>query len=386
MAAFTLKIPMGSEPIRVNADQSLNVPDCPIVPFIEGDGIGPQIIAAMRDVVDAAVNKAYDKRRKIGWLEIYSGEKAAQLYDGEWYPTATLNAIKEFGVVIKGPEIIPIGEGFRSLNIALRHAFELYAVQRSIRCLKGMTSPVTAPEKIDVVIFRENSEDCYSGIEWKPNSPQAEKLIHFLQDEMGVKKIGFTDDCAIGIKHVSSEASKRLVRRAIRYAIDHNRTSVTLAHKADLMKCTEGAFRRWGCEVAEKEFGAKSIDEIAGMSLINPHNGATIVINDILADRLLQKLLTHPENFSVIAALNMNGDYLADMVTAQVGGIGMMPSANIGDSVAVFEVTHGPLPTFADKTKANPTAMILAGEMLLRYIGWDEAADIIIGELGVGAF
>jgi isocitrate dehydrogenase len=381
MTQFSLQVPAGGTGIVINDDLSLTVPDQLIVPFIEGDGIGADVLPVMRKVVDAAVMMAYNVSRKIHWMEIYSGEKAAQLYDGEWYPTATLDAIKQFTVVVKGPEITPIGEGFRSLNIALRHEFDLYAVMRPIRWLRGMPAPVVAPQDIHCVIFRENSEDVYAGIEWRANSPQANKVIQFLRDEIGVKKIRYADDCAIGIKHVSAEASKRLVRRAIRYAIDHSLPSVTLAHKGDTMRCTEGAFRQWGYEVAAQEFGATPIDDISGMSLINPVNGTSIVINDILADTLLQRLLTRPSMFSVIAALNMNGDYLADLLTAQCGGIGIMPSANIGDSVAVFEVTHGPALASAGTNTANPIAIILAGEMLLRHIGWNEAAEILVAGL-----
>ncbi len=365
------------EKITINADRSLNVPDQPIVPFIEGDGVGVDITPVMRSVVDAAVERAYSGKRKIAWLEIYSGEKAADMFAGEWYPTATLDAIKEYGVVIKGPLTAPIGEGFRSLNIALRQEFDLYVSQRHVRWLTGSPSPVREPQKIDMVIFRENSEDIYSGIEWRANSPQAEKLLQFLREDMGVKKIRFGDDCAIGIKNISAEGSKRLVRYAIQYAIDNDLPSVTLVHKGDSMKFTEGAFREWGYEVARDEFGAKSLDDTPWLAFNNPRTQRQIIINDIVTDAMFQQMLTRPEQFSVIATTNMNGDYLADALSAQAGASGYSPVANIGDEVAVFEPIHGTAPSLAGQDKVNPSALILAGEMLLRYLGWREAADVI---------
>lgn len=365
------------EKITINADRSLNVPDHPIVPFIEGDGIGVDITPVMRKVVDAAIERAYGSNRKIAWLEIYSGEKAADMFAGEWYPTATLDAIKEYGVVIKGPLSAPIGEGFRSLNIALRQEFDLYVSQRHVRWLQGSPSPVREPQKIDMVIFRENSEDIYSGIEWKASSPQAEKVLQFLREDMGVKKIRFGDDCAIGIKNISAEGSKRLVRRAIQYAIDHDLPTITLVHKGDTMKFTEGAFREWGYAIAKEEFGATPVDNTPWLAFNNPRTQRQIIINDIIADAMFQQMLTRPEQFHVIATLNLNGDYLADALSAQAGAIGRSPVANIGDEVAVFEAIHGTAPQYAGLDKVNPSALILAAEMMLRYLRWSEAADAI---------
>ncbi len=367
--------------IMINADRSLNVPDQPIVPFIEGDGVGIDITPVMRSVVDAAVEHAYKGKRKIAWLEVYSGEKAADMFAGEWYPAATLDAIKEYGVVIKGPLTTPIGEGFRSLNIALRQEFDLYVSLRHVRWLQGSPSPMREPQKIDMVIFRENSEDIYSGIEWRAGSPQAEKVLQFLREEMGVKKIRFADDCAIGIKNISAEGSKRLVHCAIQYAIDHDLPSVTLVHKGDTMKFTEGAFRQWGYELAAEEFDAKPLDNTPWLTFTNPRTQRQIVISDIVADAMFQQMLTRPEQFSVIATSNLNGDYLADALTAQAGAVGRSPVANIGDDVAVFEATHGTAPQYAGQDKANPTALILAGEMMLRYLHWHAAADLIKSSL-----
>ncbi len=365
------------EKIAIDADRSLHVPDHPIVPFIEGDGIGVDIAPVMRSVIDAAVARAYGGKRHIAWLEIYSGEKAADMFAGEWYPTATLDAIKEYGIVIKGPLTTPIGEGFRSLNIALRQEFDLYVAQRRVRWLRGSPAPVREPQKIDMVIFRENSEDVYSGIEWKAGSPQAEKVLQFLLEEMGVKKIRFDENCAIGIKNVSAEGSKRLIRRAIQYAIDHDLPSVTLVHKGDAMKFTEDAFRQWGYELAAEEFGAQPLDNTPWLAFTNPRTQRQIVINDIVADAMFQQMLTRPEQFSVIATLNLNGDYLADALTAQAGAVGRSAVANLGDDVAVFEAIHGTAPQYAGQDKVNPSALILAGEMLLRYLQWCEAADLI---------
>lgn len=378
MAHPQIDIPAGGEKITINPDRSLNVPDHPIVPFIEGDGIGVDITPVMRKVVDAAVKNAYGDKRKIHWMEIYSGEKAANLFAGEWYPAATLDAIKEYTLVIKGPLTTPIGDGFRSLNIALRQEFDLYVSLRPVRWLRGTPAPVREPQKVDMVIFRENSEDIYAGIEWKPGSPQAEKVMQFLLEEMGVKKIRFPDDCGIGIKTVSAEGSKRLIRRAIQYAIDHDLSSVTLVHKGDVMKCTEGAFRQWGYELAAQEFGAQPLDGSPWLAFDNPHSHRQIVIKDVIADAMLQQVLTRPEQFSVIATLNQNGDYLADVLSAQVGGIGIAPAANLGDDIAVFEATHGTAPQYAGQDKVNPGSLILSAEMLLRHLHWREAADLII--------
>lgn len=378
MAHPHIEIPGDGEKITLNKDLSLCVPDQPIIPFIEGDGIGVDVTPVMRKAVDAAVAKAYGDIRKIRWMEIYSGEKAASLYDGEWYPAATLDAIKEYTVVIKGPLSAPVGEGFRSLNIALRQEFDLYVSLRPVRWLCGTPAPVREPHKIDMVIFRENSEDLYAGIEWKAGSPQAEKIIQFLREEMGVKKIRFPDDCSIGIKPVSEEGSKRLIRRAIQYAVDHDRDSVTLVHKGDILKFTEGAFRNWGYELAEQEFGAKPLADSPWLAFDNPRTGRPIIIKDVIADTMLQHALTRADEYSVIATLNLNGDYLADAVAAQIGAIGVAPSANLGDGIALFEATHGTAPKYAGLDKVNPTSMILCAEMLLRHLQWNEAADLII--------
>jgi isocitrate dehydrogenase len=378
---MSYSVPADGEKITVNSDLSLRVPDHPIIPFIEGDGIGVDITPVMRNVVNASVEKAYGAKRKIHWMEIYSGEKAADLFGGEWYPAATLDAIKEYGVVIKGPLTAPVGDGFRSLNIALRQEFDLYVSLRPVRWLRGTPVPVCAPEKIDMIIFRENSEDLYAGIEWKAGSAQAEKIIQFLREEMGVKKIRFPDTSSIGIKPVSEEGSKRLIRRAIQYAIDNDRDSVTLVHKGDVLKLTEGAFRNWGYELAEQEFGAEPLDGGPWLAFNNPRTGAQIIVRDVATDTMLQHALTRPEQYSVIATLNLNGDYLADAIAAQVGGIGIAPSANLGDGIALFEATHGTAPKYAGLDQVNPTSLILAAEMLLRYLQWNEAADLIVAGL-----
>ncbi|MDB6061727.1 MAG: icd1 [Verrucomicrobiaceae bacterium] len=377
MAYPIIEIPSDGKKITVNADFSLNVPDCPIVPFIEGDGIGADVTPVMRRVVDVAVQKAFNGARKIHWMEIYSGEKAANLFGGEWYPAEALDVIKEYGVAIKGPLTTPIGDGFRSLNIALRQEFDLYVSLRATRWF-NTPAPVREPHKINMVIFRENAEDIYAGIEWKAGSAHAQTLIQFLREEMGVKKIRFPEQCAIGVKPVSEDGSKRLVRRAIRYAIDHDLPSVTLVHKGDVMKHTEGAFRDWGYQVAAQEFGALFIEYASGMTLKNPRTGAPIIINDIGADKMLQHALIQPEDYSVIATLNLNGDYLADALAAQVGGIGIAPSANLGDGIALFEATHGTAARYAGQDKVNPGSLILSAEMMLRYLGWIEAADLIL--------
>lgn len=378
-------VPADGAKIIVNADLTLQVPTHPIVPFIEGDGTGVDVTPVMRQVVDAAVTKAYGAHRKICWMEIYTGEKAADLYDGEWYPAETLDALKEFSVAIKGPLTTPIGGGFRSLNVALRQELDLYVSLRPVRWFDGVPAPLRKPEAVNMVVFRENAEDIYAGIEWKAGSPQAEKVISFLREEMGVKKIRFPEHCGIGIKPVSEEGSKRLIRRAIDYAIKHDLPSVTLVHKGNIMKFTEGAFRNWGYELARTEFGAKSIDGSAWMTLDNPHTGRPIVIKDVLTDVMLQQVLIRPEDYSVIATLNLNGDYLSDVLAAQVGGIGIAPCANLSDTVALFEATHGTAAKYAGQDKVNPSSLILSAEMLLRHIGWDEAADRIIAGMN-GAF
>jgi isocitrate dehydrogenase len=375
MSRSQIRVPEGGARIGIHADGSLRVPDNPVIPFIEGDGIGIDISPVMRAVVDAAVACTYPGQRQLHWMEVYCGGKAAELYDGDWYPAETLDLIKEHAVVIKGPITMPVGDGFRSLAIALRQEFDLYAVVRPVRGLAGFATPCRNAGRVDAIVFRENNEDTYAGIEWQAGSPQAEKLIRFLREELGVKKILYPDECSIGIKPVSAESCRRLVRRAIGYAIDQDLPSVTLAHKGDVLKYTEGAFRRWGFQLATDEFGARPRPDQASLALTSPLTGREIVIKEIFADGLLQRMLTHPDEFSVIATLNMNGDYIADALTAQVGAVGIAPSANIGDGVAVFECTHGTAPRRAGSNRADPTSLILAAEMLLRHIGWREAAD-----------
>jgi isocitrate dehydrogenase len=373
-----IKVPAQGEKITVNQDLSLNVPDQPIIPFIEGDGTGFDITPVMIEVVDAAVQKAYGGRRKISWMEIYTGEKAANLYNGDWFPAETLDAIKEYSVAIKGPLTTPVGGGFRSLNVALRQELDLYTCLRPVRWFDGVPSPVREPQKTNMVIFRENAEDIYAGIEWKAGTPEADKVIAFLQNEMGVTKIRFPQQCGIGVKPVSEEGSKRLVRRAIQYTIDQDLPSLTLVHKGNIMKFTEGAFKDWGYQLAKDEFGAELMDGGPWMSLKNPRTGKKIVIKDVIADAMLQQVLTRPDEYSVIATLNLNGDYLSDALAAQVGGIGIAPGANLSDTVALFEATHGTAPKYAGQDKVNPGSLILSAEMMLRHMGWNEAADLII--------
>ena len=377
--AFThIKVPAG-EKITVNADYSLNVPNNPIIPFIEGDGIGRDITPVMRKVVDAAVAKAYGGQRAIAWMEVYAGEKAVATYGGNaWLPEETFQAVKEYVVSIKGPLTTPVGGGIRSLNVSLRQELDLYVCLRPVRYFTGVPSPVKAPEQVDMVIFRENSEDIYAGIEWPSGSAEAQKLIAFLQREMGVKKIRFPETSAIGIKPVSREGTERLVRRAIQYAIANDRSSVTLVHKGNIMKFTEGGFKSWGYELAAREFGARLIDQGPWMRMNNPKNGKEIVIKDVIADAFLQQILLRPTEYSVIATLNLNGDYISDALAAQVGGIGIAPGANLSDTVAMFEATHGTAPKYAGKDMVNPGSMILSAEMMLRHLGWVEAADRII--------
>ena len=372
-----IQAPKG-EKITINNDSSLNVPNNPIIPFIEGDGIGADITPVMRKVTDAAVAKAYNNTKKIAWMEVFCGEKAAATYDGNWFPEETLTAIKEYVIAIKGPLTTPVGRGFRSLNVALRQEMDLYVCQRPVRWFTGVPSPVKEPEKVDMVIFRENSEDIYAGIEWQAGSAEADKVIRFLQEDMGVKKIRFPDNCGIGIKPVSEAGTKRLVRRAIQYAIDQDQSSVTLVHKGNIMKFTEAAFRDWGYDIAREEFGAVEIDGGPWCSLNNPKTGSEIVIKDVIADAMLQQILLRPDEYSVIATLNLNGDYLSDALAAQVGGIGIAPGANLSDKVALFEATHGTAPKYAGQDKVNPGSLILSAEMMLRHMGWNEAADLII--------
>jgi len=377
--AFThIKVPAG-EKITVNADHSLNVPNNPIIPFIEGDDTGRDITPVMRKVVDAAVTKAYGGKRAIAWMEVYAGEKAVATYgNNTWLPEETFKAVKEYVVSIKGPLTTPVGGGIRSLNVSLRQELDLYVCLRPVRYFKGVPSPVKQPEKVDMVIFRENSEDIYAGIEWSSGSPEARKVIDFLRRELGVKKIRFPETSAIGVKPVSREGTERLVRRAIQYAIANDRPSVTLVHKGNIMKFTEGGFKSWGYDLAGREFGAQPIDRGPWMRLKNPKTGREIVIKDVIADAFLQQILLRPEEYSVIATLNLNGDYISDALAAQVGGIGIAPGANLSDTVAMFEATHGTAPKYAGKDMVNPGSLILSAEMMLRYLGWVEAADGIL--------
>lgn len=379
MAFEKITVPAEGEKITVNADNSLNVPNNPIVPFIEGDGIGVDITPVMRKVVDAAVEKASGGARKIAWMEIYAGEKATKVYGEDvWLPEETLTAVKDYVVSIKGPLTTPVGGGIRSLNVALRQKLDLYVCQRPVRYFNGTPSPVKHPELVDMVIFRENSEDIYAGIEWKAGTPEVKKVIEFLQQEMGVNKIRFPETSGIGVKPVSAEGTKRLVRKAIQYAIDQDRDSVTLVHKGNIMKFTEGAFKEWGYELAKEEFGAKEIDGGPWCSFKNPNTGKEIVVKDVIADAFLQQILLRPAEYSVIATLNLNGDYISDALAAQVGGIGIAPGANLSDTVAMFEATHGTAPKYAGQDKVNPGSLILSAEMMLRHMGWNDAADLII--------
>ncbi|MGU1840383.1 NADP-dependent isocitrate dehydrogenase [Pseudomonas aeruginosa] len=374
-----IQVPATGDKITVNADMSLSVPKNPIIPFIEGDGIGVDISPVMIKVVDAAVEKAYKGERKIAWMEVYAGEKATQVYDQDtWLPQETLDAVRDYVVSIKGPLTTPVGGGIRSLNVALRQQLDLYVCQRPVRWFEGVPSPVKKPGDVDMVIFRENSEDIYAGVEWKAGSPEAEKVIKFLTEEMGVKKIRFTKNCGIGIKPVSQEGTKRLVRKALQYAVDNDRSSVTLVHKGNIMKFTEGAFKDWGYEVARDEFGAELLDGGPWMQFKNPKTGKNVVVKDVIADAMLQQILLRPAEYDVIATLNLNGDYLSDALAAEVGGIGIAPGANLSDSVAMFEATHGTAPKYAGQDKVNPGSLILSAEMMLRHMGWTEAADLII--------
>lgn len=372
-------VPKDGDKVTVNSDLTLNVPNHPIIPFIEGDGIGVDITPVTIKVVNAAIEKAYGSKRSIAWMEVYCGEKATKIYGPDvWLPEETLEVLKEFSVGIKGPLTTPIGGGMRSLNVAMRQKLDLYVCMRPVCWFKGVPSPVTCPEKTDMVIFRENSEDIYAGIEWKADSPEAIKLIKFLRDEMGVTQIRFTEHCGIGIKPVSEEGTKRLVRKAIQYAIDNNKPSVTLVHKGNIMKYTEGAFRDWGYELARDRFDAVLLDGGPWHVIKNPKTGQDIVLKDVIADAFLQQILMRPEDYSVIATLNLNGDYISDALAAEVGGIGIAPGANIGGSVAVFEATHGTAPKYAGQDKVNPGSLILSAEMMLRHLGWLEAADLIL--------
>ena len=377
-----IKIPAGGQKITVNANFSLNVPDEPVIPYIEGDGTGQDITPVMLKVVDAAVAKAYGGKRKIHWMEIYAGEKSTKIYGPDvWLPKETLQAVKDYVIAIKGPLTTPVGGGIRSLNVALRQELDLYVCLRPVRYFKGVPSPVREPEKTDMVIFRENSEDIYAGIEFEAETPQARQIIEFLQDKMGVKKIRFPATSGIGIKPVSREGTERLVRKAIQYAIDNDRPSVTLVHKGNIMKYTEGSFRDWGYGLAQREFGAQLIDGGPWCRFKNPKTGRDITVKDVIADAFLQQILLRPAEYGVIATLNLNGDYVSDALAAQVGGIGIAPGANLSDSVAMFEATHGTAPKYAGKDYVNPGSEILSAEMMLRHIGWTEAADLIISSM-----
>ncbi|HEC30337.1 MAG TPA: NADP-dependent isocitrate dehydrogenase [Gammaproteobacteria bacterium] len=381
MSYEKIQVPDSGEKITVNKEGSLGVPARPIIPFIEGDGIGVDITPVMKKVVNAAVNKAYGDEREIQWMEMFAGEKAFELYGRtpeSWLPDETLEAAKEFVVSIKGPLTTPVGGGMSSLNVAIRQKLDLYICLRPIRYFDGTPSPLKEPEKTNMVIFRENSEDIYAGIEWQAGSAEVRKVIRFLQDEMGVKKIRFPETSGIGIKPVSSEGTKRLVRSAIQYAIDNQRDSVTLVHKGNIMKFTEGGFRDWGYELAREEFAAEVIGEGPWCRMKNPKTGNEIIIKDVIADAFLQQILLRPSEYSVIATLNLNGDYVSDALAAQVGGIGIAPGANLSDSVAMFEATHGTAPKYAGKNQVNPGSLVLSAEMMLRHMGWVEAADMII--------
>ncbi len=374
-----IKVPTQGQKITVNADFSLLVPDQPVIPYIEGDGTGQDITPVMLKVVDAAVAKSYGGKRKIHWMEVYAGEKSTRIYGPDvWLPEETLQAVRDYAVSIKGPLTTPVGGGIRSLNVALRQELDLYVCLRPIQYFKGVPSPLKEPEKTHMVIFRENSEDIYAGIEYEAESDKAKKLIKFLVEEMGVKKIRFPDTSGIGIKPVSREGTERLVRKALQYAIDNDKPSVTIVHKGNIMKFTEGAFRDWSYDLAQREFGAAPIDGGPWCKFKNPKTGRDIVVKDSIADAFLQQILLRPAEYSVVATLNLNGDYISDALAAQVGGIGIAPGANLSDSVAMFEATHGTAPKYAGKDYVNPGSEILSAEMMLRHMGWTEAADLII--------
>ncbi len=379
MAYDKIELPADGEKITVNDDFSLNVPATPVIPYIEGDGIGVDITPVMKKVVDAAVAKAYGGDRRIAWMEVFAGEKANRLYGGDvWLPEETFDAVREYVVSIKGPLTTPVGGGMRSLNVTLRQVLDLYVCLRPVRYYTGTPSPLKRPDLTDMVIFRENSEDIYAGIEWAAGTPEVRKVIDFLTGEMGVTKIRFPETSGIGIKPVSEEGTRRLVRKAIQYVIDNDRASVTLVHKGNIMKFTEGAFKEWGYAVAKEEFGAKELDGGPWCSIENPKTGSEIIVKDVIADAFLQQILLRPAEYDVIATLNLNGDYISDALAAQVGGIGIAPGANLSDSVAMFEATHGTAPKYAGQDKVNPGSLILSAEMMLRHMGWNESADLIV--------
>lgn len=378
--AFESKVVVPSEgsAIEIDALGKLQVPNNPIIPFIRGDGIGADITPVMKKVVDAAVEKAYAGTRKISWMEIYAGGRSTEVYgEGVWLPDETYDFIRKYHVAIKGPLTTPVGGGIRSLNVSLRQTLDLYICLRPVRYFKGVPSPVKHPELVDTVIFRENAEDIYAGIEWEADSEGARRVIAFLEQEMGVKKIRFTEHCGIGVKPMSRQGTERLIKAACEYAIDHDRSSVTIVHKGNIMKFTEGGFKKWGYALAERDYGAKA-DEKGVVSFVNPKNGHKIVVKDCIADAFLQNILLYPQNYDVVCAMNLNGDYISDALAAEVGGIGIAPGANIGSDSAIFEATHGTAPTIAGTGKANPGSIILSAELMLRHLGWDEAADLII--------
>ena len=383
-----IKIPAEGQPITANEDLSLNVPSNPVIPYIEGDGIGVDISPVMIDVVDAAVEKAYQGNRKIAWMEIYAGEKATSIYgDDEWLPDESLSAMQDYIVSIKGPLTTPVGGGIRSLNVSIRQRLDLYACVRPVRYFSGIETPLKRPQDTDMTIFRENTEDIYAGIEWESGSAEAKKVIDFLTGEMNVTSIRFPETSGIGVKPVSSEGTRRLVRKAFQYAIDNDKSSVALVHKGNIMKFTEGAFRNWGYELAAELYGATEIGGGPWSEFTNPKTGNTITVKDVIADNFLQQIVTRPTEYDVVATLNLNGDYISDALAAQVGGIGIAPGANIADTVGVFEATHGTAPKYAGMDKVNPGSIILSAEMMLRYMGWAEAADKVIAgmEGAIGA-
>lgn len=378
MFSSKVEVPKNGSAIVIDENGKLNVPDNPIVPFIRGDGIGADITPVMKKVVDAAVEKAYQGKKKISWMEIYAGGRSVEVYgENTWLPDETFDFIRKYHVAIKGPLTTPVGGGIRSLNVALRQTLDLYICLRPVRYFAGVPSPVKHPELVDTVIFRENAEDIYAGIEWEANSEGAKKLIDFLQKEMGVKKIRFTDNCGIGVKPMSKQGTERLIGAAFEYAIDHDRKSVTIVHKGNIMKFTEGAFKNWGYKLAEEKYGATK-DEKGVVSFVNPKNGKKIVVKDCIADAFLQNILLYPQDYDVVCAMNLNGDYISDALAAEVGGIGIAPGANIGADSAIFEATHGTAPTIAGTGKANPGSIILSAELMLHHIGWESAADLIV--------
>jgi len=379
MSYEKIELPAGGEKITLNSDYSLDVPDKPIIAYIEGDGIGVDITPVMRKVIDAAIAKAYGSDRAIAWMEIFAGEKAVATYGSDnWMPAETLTAAREFVVSIKGPLTTPVGGGIRSLNVALRQDLDLYVCLRPVRYFQGVPSPLKRPQDTEMVIFRENSEDIYAGVEWEAGSDEVKKVIDFLRTEMSVSKIRFPETSGIGIKPISQQGTERLVRRALQYIVDQDRDSLTLVHKGNIMKFTEGAFKNWGYELAKKEFGATEIDGGPWCRMTNPKTGKEIIIKDVIADAFLQQILLRPKEYDVIATMNLNGDYISDALAAQVGGIGLAPGANLSDEIAIFEATHGTAPKYAGKDQVNPSSLILSAEMMLRHMGWNEAADLVI--------